>query len=544
MNTFKKTPLALLLPVLLVGCGGGGGADLLDVPDSKVVGTDVTTPKKPNYKKVTAPEAEDFSELGFSAKAPMKNLDDSNVTGSLYSVNPDEQHTYRDDDYDHVMVGNQKFTVDTGDSESSVNWAQFPNNAGYTSDGMRISYSPNSPYKPLLKLTEYDHTRVGLLQADAGDGITSTVFYRGKDKTTDTPVSGTATYSGHWEFAHQISGGDTSNVYGGVGSEGYANNATFTADFATKKLTGNLDTQVTELSEIHYTVDADIKGNSFTGTGTGSYDFDKGSSSVGNGESTDSTAVVSGSFYGAGAAELAGRLVEDSNAFVGVFAAKQSGQTDLSTDGDLLQAGIMKFAQVGETNSYTLDDYEKTNFSGDINKLQLDGEVIDLSESADENLQTMRFGKLEQPENGNAYYYVQGYLTKASDVPTTGTAEYAGHWSGYGEGDAVFSGDKMDARFSADWASKTLDGKLYNANQSLEGDPAIAFSADISGNAFSGTTSTLKLDTNTGSLDSTPITGEANVSGHFYGDKANELGGQISKEDGSFGGVFGAKQTN
>ncbi|WP_265490413.1 transferrin-binding protein-like solute binding protein [Mergibacter septicus] len=606
-----KHYLAILLSASLTGClSGGGSFDVEEVEPTKVINNPAD--KKVTYKQAEKPNPEDFSEMGATFNSPIPiNLLRIGETGELYTVNPAEQHIHIDENYDlltiryPVLEGNKKvikeenITIATKPEGKNDKWDYLKDKNQYielenSNKIGKFFYRGTYADEAQLKLFSFDNTKVGFVRirkdpefSSSGRWISS-IFYRGKNKTTDIPVSGILKYKGYWAFATQLAYDDFEKEAGGNGKETTIYTADFEANFSTKKLTGSLKGNDDHFN-FDYKIDAQIKGNSFTGDASGKYDYKQ--ESAGSTEYTP-TATVSGSFFGKGAAELAGKAIANDNAWAGVFAAKKENDgTEIKTDGDLFQAGVMTFTAVpsasdskpastenssasnSQSTTYQLDQYQKVNYSGNIEKLQVDGMLIDLTQDSDLNkaccsakegeengltTQSVKFGKFgytKQAQNGTSGtdsqnnsvggYFVQGVLTPTSEVPMTGTSQYDGRWYGYARDDnkGVFSGEALDAKFTAKWSEKKLEGNLFNKNQVDKS--SLKFEANITENTFKADNLTLNVSTDTAkdSLNDTKITvNNVKVEGHFYGKGANELGGHFYSEDKKAGGVFGAKQ--
>lgn len=620
----QKHYLAVLLSASLTGCiSGGGSFDVESVDPSRVINNPAD--RKVTYKSAEKPNPEDFSEMGVTFNSPIPknlftNIDDFS---KLFTVDPNGgANKHIDEDYDMVNIkypvvvdenGNKKLAAqeqnislkitNTSTPNNSKSWEYLTNHSKTTEtfDGTTAKfYYDSKDSSTILKLFEFENTKVGLVRVKhTADSyrlfslekvLTSNIFYRGKNKTTDVPVSGTAKYKGFWEFATQLHFSDTDFTEGGNSDLTAENSTEFDVDFGTKTLTGTLKSNSSNTAKLDYKVNAKINGNSFTGTATGTYNFSSMNGSVAH----NHTAGVSGSFFGKSAAELAGKVIANDNAWAGVFAAKkENGGTDLKTDGDLYQAGVMTFippsqtanssntsalsetsqpnSTTNNTNSqtYTLNNYQKVNYSGNVDKLQVDGILIDLTQNPDLNkaccsttekeksgltTQAVKFGKYGYTKNSSSEidsknnkvggYFVQGVLTPTSEIPTTDTAEYDGRWYGYAsDAQGTFSGDALDAKFTAKWDTKKLEGKLFNKNQ--VNNAALSFDATITENSFKAENTKFEVSTDTAkdAQQSLKITvNDIKVEGHFYGKGANELGGHFYSESKRAGGVFGAKQ--
>ena len=130
-----------------------------------------------------------------------------------------------------------------------------------------------------------------------------------------------------------------------------------------------------------------------------------------------------------------------------------------------------------------------------------------------------KFGYIN--DGNEDYVFSQGAYT--SNMPSTGTVTY--------RGDAAIGrsavADTAVSNFTADFGQKTLKGSItQNPGSDVQFQP-VNISATISGNAFSTTDNATVRST-----------------GHFYGDKANEVGGVFHDSSQSLVGSFGAIRSN
>lgn len=528
-----------------------GDVIVSDQTESKVVEPEVILENKTkviSYKRIDPPASGDFTELGYVIDGSLPKTDER----KLYKLDAEKSYRYLEEDglgtvkvkyYDSAnkIWKIREVSLDPATYVSDAK-KQFPNkqyDGIDTSGKAKLAYVGVDGENLVLKVYNNEHTVIGIARIKDPDLI-NVIFYKGTNKTLDLPISGTATYTGHWEFAHQLHSADTRNSnLGGSQGEFFGKDkaVSFTVDFDSKKLTGRLNDRQ-DNAVIDYNISADINGNSFTGTATGTYDF-KGQ----NGEGS-SDANVSGSFYGPKAEELAGKVVATDQSWASVFAAKREGE--VTTAGDAYQAGVIKFNDDG-----TLTQYTKVNYSGDVTKLQVDGKIIDLN-TEDQKVcctetQAVKFGTYQYTTDNNLKggYTIQGVTTTPTEIPQQGKTTYSGGWQGYAQDNARVIVKEAKAKFVADWDKKELDGKLFAEGQDVESVAPINFTASIDKNTFSGTATIkgLNSDNSKDNLNSAVINGEANVQGHFYGKSANELGGHLIKDDQSIGGVFGGKET-
>lgn len=111
--------------------------------------------------------------------------------------------------------------------------------------------------------------------------------------------------------------------------------------------------------------------------------------------------------------------------------------------------------------------------------------------------------------------FYQGYQTLPKDMPTTGTAKYAG----LAVHDCKDCNGKAKASFDVDFGKKTVVGVIDHKAQKVN------LSATISGSSFSG------------------VANGVQTNGAFYGVDASELSGIYKETGGKFVGAFGATKT-
>ncbi|TCJ96094.1 transferrin binding protein [Volucribacter psittacicida] len=563
---FKKCYLSYCCSMLMVGCAFGGGSTEPEVVPSATYVEEGTTENKTVYKTPVISVQEDNAEVGYSINAPIpKNLliEASDLFGKIHTLNPDAQYKEESENKASLKIhfmtvqevnGTKQYVKEEREIPLSFDgdkWNYLSSSQKFEG-GKAVYYYDESDPNVIIKLFSNDNTLLGLVRIkdnqfqnasliSQDDYYVTSIFYKGFDKTPadNIPDNGTFTYEGHWLFAHQLNGSDDLNPYGGTGEELTGEDkVTFIVDFSQKTLSGKLKSS--SGVNIDYDVTADIKGNSFYGTAKGSYsDKENNLGQFVNGKS-NSEAIVFGSFYGNQAEELAGRAQAKDNSWAGVFNAKRD-NTDIS---ELYSAGILSFEQE------KLQEMKKVDFNGDIHQLVIDGTVIDLNTqggSCCNEMQFAQYGLYSQQINNETSggYFVQGKPTPNYQIPTTGSAEYAGYWYGSGTGVGNVTANKFDARFVADWENKKLTGNLYTKDQLVSSEnPAVKFDANIQNNHFSGTANiNWQIDSSKEGLgNDQAITGQAAVQGMFYGPSANELGGHFLSEDKNVGGVFGGKQ--
>lgn len=136
-------------------------------------------------------------------------------------------------------------------------------------------------------------------------------------------------------------------------------------------------------------------------------------------------------------------------------------------------------------------------------------------------------------DEDTTYVFIQGELTKPSDMPISGTATYTG-LSTYHVTNATLNEQVVatetpakweihGAMLTADFGQKTLAGNILTTDASGRSVVSAEIDAKISGNRFSGEKDGTKNQ------------------GAFFGPQANELGGVYVNENKGFAGAFVAK---
>ncbi|URL01509.1 transferrin-binding protein-like solute binding protein [Avibacterium sp. 20-126] len=589
----KKTVLCTLTSLFCISCAsGGGGFDVENANPPNVV-TD-NQPSKPNYvtenngKKLESPAPEDLSEMGWVATTPWGPGRDGNVMNKEYEdvksqkrIITDARTNLNPKDYDVLLFkGDYPLTHDHQARSESIQvidengkkvWKRAVKNIsqflsiGDKKDTLIFYAKEDSANYIYLKITEYGDVKVGFIELIEQDPKTvlprsqsyNNIFYAIREKTMDMPMKGKATYSGVWEYAtYTPQKGSGSGSYYETGKQAGGtlkqNKAVFTVDFSNKTVTGTLDAVDRNDKKIVYDINATITENGFRGNATKNGQTTLFANDGNDNPPLPENAKVLGSFAGEKAKQLAGRVWSEDNHFAGVFAAKQNSEEEaVETDGKHLNAQTLPFTNEENSTTFSENKPQSQNFSGDINKLQIDGILVNLDTTNTDNIccgdfNFLRFGvenhEIKQADNktekrGNLF--VQGYVTPISEIPSTGEVKYHGHWYGFGKGQAAnVSRRYQDAEFTANFATRQVSGELKNNG----GTSAVKFeNLSITENGFNGKANLAVHDGNiTGS--GAVITGEADVAGHFYGTNANEIGGTVIKEDKTFGAVFGGKQ--
>lgn len=204
--------------------------------------------------------------------------------------------------------------------------------------------------------------------------------------------------------------------------------------------------------------------------------------------------------------------------------------------------GFSEFATTSSNvKSNSLNNIVVNGKSVDLVPAGLSGRWIVTSDSQAERqvytgLSYTRFGLYtdkSQSQSGtyDINLFAHGQLTEASKVPTTGTATYMGY--------AIYADDKTsdmdalklqngwargDAKFDVNYGEKTISGQISSPEKHFN---AVDLKGTIAGNGFNGTHNDVQM------------------SGHFFGANAEELGGTFhkgTKDKPDFLGAFGAKK--
>lgn len=545
---FKLNPYALAFTSLfIVACSGGKGSfDLEDVQPNKTTGV-----SKEEYKDVETAKKEkkplrELMEpaLGYVVKVPVSQ---SGVT----EISNPEAIT----DEDLNKIPNHDIIKDVA----------------YQNYGELVD-------KTAAKTMKYVRSGYVIDAYHSGSRDKGYVFYKGITPSKELPQGPALTYQGEWDFTSDANlnneegrptylnddyyttwiGKRAGLVSGDAKPSKHKYTSQFKVDFATKKMTGKLS----DKEKTIYTVNADIRGNRFTGSATAS-DKDKGKGASYNFFSVDSQSLEGG-FYGPKAEEMAGKFVADDKSLFAVFSAKYNGP-------DVDTVRIIDASKIDLTN-FSIS--ELNNF-GDASVLIIDGKKMELAGSeftnkhtidingkkmvavaCCSNLEYMKFGQLWQQVEGEQQVkdhslFLQGERTATDNMPKGGNYKYIGTWDA-----RVFKGANWIAEadnnrksgyrteFDVDFDSKNLSGKLFDKNGVT---PVFTVDAEIKGNGFTGKAKTsdagFVLDPGSLRHDNVKFSDVA-VSGGFYGPTAAELGGQFfhKSDNGSVGAVFGAKQ--
>ncbi|HHF6604483.1 TPA: transferrin-binding protein-like solute binding protein [Haemophilus influenzae] len=577
------------LSFLLSTCSGGGGSfdvdDVSNPSSSKPRYQDDTSSSrtKSNLEKLSIPS------LGGGMKLVAQNLSGNKEPSFLNEngyISYFSSPSTIEDDVKNVKTENKIHTNPIGLEPNRA--LQDPNLQKYVYSG--LYYIEN--WKDFSKLAT---------EKKAYSGHYGYAFYYGNKTATDLPVSGVATYKGTWDFITATKYGQNYSLFSNARGQAYfrrsatrgdidlENNSKngdigliseFSADFGTKKLTGQLsytkrktDIQQYEKEKL-YDIDAHIYSNRFRGKVTPT-------KSTSDEHPFTSEGTLEGGFYGPNAEELGGKFLARDKRVFGVFSAKETPETEKEKlsketliDGKLITFSTKTADATTSTTASTTADVktDEKNFTtkdissfGEADYLLIDNYPVPLFPEGDtddfvtskhhdignktykveaccKNLSYVKFGmyyedkeKKNTNQTGQYHQFLLGLRTPSSQIPVTGNVKYLGSWFGYiGDDKTSYSttGNKQQdknapAEFDVNFDNKTLTGKLKRADSQNT-----VFNIEATfkngSNAFEGkATANVVIDPkNTQATSKVNFT--TTVNGAFYGPHATELGGYFT----------------
>lgn len=597
INSMKSVSLITGgLSFLLSACSGGGGSfdvdDVSNPSSSKPRYQDDTSNqrKKSNLKKLFIPS------LGGGMKLVAQNLRGNKEPSFL-----------NEDDY--ISYFSSLSTIEKDVKDNNKNGADLigsidepsTTNPPEKHHGQKYIYS-GLYYTPSWSLND-SKNKFYL-------GYYGYAFYYGNKTATNLPVNGVAKYKGTWDFITATKNGKRYPLLSNGSHAYYRRSAIpedidlendskngdigliseFSADFGTKKLTGQLsytkrktNNQPYEKKKL-YDIDADIYSNRFRGTV-------KPTEKDSEEHPFTSEGTLEGGFYGPNAEELGGKFLATDNRVFGVFSAKETEETkkealskETLIDGKLITFSTKKPNGTTDTTTSTTASTttdaktDEKNFKtedipsfGEADYLLIDNQPIPLLpeentsdfatsklhkvgdktykvEACCSNLSYVKFGmyyedKPTNPKDKNNtnkteqyHQFLLGLRTPSSQIPAMGNVKYLGSWFGYlSDGETSYSatGNKQQeknavAEFNVNFDKKTLTGELKrHDNHKTVFSIAAKFQ---NGNAFKGTATATNfvIDGNNSQTSNTKINITTEVNGAFYGPNATELGGYFT----------------
>lgn len=595
MNKFFALPLC----VLLTACGGGSfSASDAYYPQDRIP----PPPPKPKILQddpnvIKRPKAEQLSKLtepvsGLEVRVPLRNF------------NPKTKDARQSISLDSLVF--LKHNIEKKENGSLVNLPHEKELKKIAQDSYTFFIHSHDKYKESRKRDYMNFVFAGYAYAE-GSGInrqtkdkffynySAYLFLQGNNPSKNLPIDKEITYKGTWDYLtdavdnptrtkNEFNSDFTFKPADRVGAlsvneavqhdksnmEGvqFGHTSEFKVNFGTRKLTGSLfrNSPVKDNKQekvLRYTIEANVKGNRFTGSAKTS---NKEHALFGK------DAILEGGFYGPSAEELGGRFAAEDESLVGVFGASRN-HPDLKNNEKDIKLDQILDAKLINTKSFEEKDID--NF-GDATRIVIDGRSFSLIDNNREikvsekitldksicctNLDYVKFGALNIKKGSDldTNLYIQGERTPTSKLPSEGQVKYVGAWDAFYEGaSGKVNGDHPDpkgalpgknrAEFDVNFADRKLNGSLIATNGTSS---AFKIEANIEGNGFKGTANTsdangLNIDpASTGATDRIKVI-NAQVSGAFYGPDASELGGSFKSNDqanGKAAVVFGAKR--
>lgn len=370
INSMKSVPLITGgLSFLLSACSGGGGSFDVD---------DVSNPSssKPRYQDDTSNQRtksklEELSipSLGGGMKLVAQNLRDRTKPSLLNE--------------DGYMIFSSLSTIENDvkkenkENTNPIGSIDEPRaqNSNENHHGQQYVYSG---LYYIESWTQRDPSKFY-------SGFYGYAYYFGKQTATTLPVNGKVTYKGTWDFITATKYGQNYSLFsnargqayfrrsatrGDIDLENNSNNgdigliSEFSADFGTKKLTGQLsytkrktDIQQYEKEKL-YDIDAHIYSNRFRGKVTPT-------KSTSDEHPFTSEGTLEGGFYGPEGQELGGKFLAKDKRVFGVFSAKETTKDNTLSKETLIDGKLITFStkKPNATTSTTTDTTTSTTAS-------------------------------------------------------------------------------------------------------------------------------------------------------------------------------------
>lgn len=582
------------LSFLLSACSGGGGSFDVD---------DVSNPSssKPRYQDDTSNQRtkSNLAQLSIPSLGGGMKLVAQNFTGAKEPSFLNENGYMIFSSLSTIKEDVEKVKKKNKNRGSLIGSIKEPNEKSPDSNSQKYVYSG------LYYIDSWSDFKRE--EGKAYSGYYGYAFYYGDKTATKLPVGGVAKYKGTWDFITATKNGQKYSLFSNNYSQAYSkrsatredidleNNSNngdigliseFSADFGTKKLTGQLFyTKRENLIQSYekkklYDINADIYSNRFRGKVTPT-------ESTSNEHPFTSEGTLEGGFYGPNGEELGGKFLADDKRVFGVFSAKETPENKELSRETLIDGKLITFSKKttdATTNTATNAKTDEKNFKtedissfGEADYLLIDKYPIPLLpensgdfissrhhdvggktyqvEACCKNLSYVKFGMYyEDPLNGEKekengkekqtkkpidtyYQFLLGLRTPKAEIPTMGNVKYRGNWFGYiSDGETSYSatGDKRQdknavAEFDVNFAEKKLTGELKrHDNQNTVFNIKATFKNND--NAFEGTAhaNNIAIDSQNTQATTSRVNFTATVKGAFYGPNATELGGYFT----------------
>lgn len=583
------------LSFLLSACSGGGGSFDVD---------DVSNPSssKPRYQDDTSSsrtksklEKLSIPSLGGGMKLVALNLFDKQKPSLL---NENDYISY----FSSLSTIGKDVTDNNKNKGTPIGSIKEPDANSQDSDSNSQKYVYSGLYY-IENWSDFSKSK----EKKAYSGYYGYAFYYGNKTATDLPVKGVAKYKGTWHFITAAENGKTYPLFSNSSGQGYSKRSAipadidldrqtgliseFSADFGTKKLTGQLYYNLRETntnksqSRKHklYDIDADIYSNRFRGKVMPTTQKDSKEHPF------TSDGTLEGGFYGPKGEELGGKFLAGDKKVFGVFSAKEDPENPKLRRETLIDGKLTTFKRTdATTNTAANTKTNEKNFTtedipsfGEADYLLIDKYLVPLLpensgdfisskhhkvgdktykvEACCSNLSYVKFGMYYEDKSTteekdkdkekekdkekqtaattNTYYqFLLGLRTASSEIPKMGNVEYRGSWFGYiSDGTTSYSatGNKQQdknapAEFNVDFDNKKLTGTLKRHDT---GNTVFSINATFQSgkNDFTGTATAKDLVIDgKNTQDTSKVSFTTTVNGAFYGPHATELGGYFT----------------
>ncbi|HHF3838659.1 TPA: transferrin-binding protein-like solute binding protein [Haemophilus influenzae] len=352
------------LSFLLSACSGGGSFDVDNVSNP--------SSSKPRYQDDTSNQRKksDLKKLSIPSLGGGMKLVAQNFIGDREPsfLNEDDYISY----FSSLTMIKEDVQNNNKNGGSTIGSIEEPN---------ATSKDPNSQkyvYSGLYYIDSWSDRKQQGNKAKAYAGYYGYAFYYGNETAKNLPVSGVAKYKGTWSFITATEDGKRYPLLSNTGGQAYSRRSAipedidldsetgltseFSADFGTKKLTGQLFytkrktvNQADEKKKL-YDIDAHIYSNRFRGNVTPT-----------DPTSTEhpftSEGVLEGGFYGPKGEELGGKFLANDKKVFGVFSAKEDPENQKLRRETLIDGKLTTFKTTNATTSTTAD--AKTSTTAD-----------------------------------------------------------------------------------------------------------------------------------------------------------------------------------
>ena len=349
------------LSFLLSACSGGGGSfdvdDVSNPSSSKPRYQDDTSSsrKKSNLDQLSIPSLGGGMKLVAPnlrdrTKPSLLNEDDYMIFSSRSTIKEDVENNNK----------NKEDYIGSIDEPSTTNPLERHHGQRYVYSGLYyiLSWNLDDP-----KNNKYY------------SGYYGYAYYFGKQTATTLPINGKVTYKGTWSFITAAEIGKTYELLKHSGSQAYSRRSAipedidlenapkngrekglvsaFSADFGTKKLTGQLfytkrENQIQNYEKKKlYDIDAHIYSNRFRGK------VKPTTKEKSQEHPFTSEGTLEGGFYGPNAEELGGKFLADDKRVFGVFSAKENPENKKLSKETLIDGKLTTFSK--KTTDTTTD---------------------------------------------------------------------------------------------------------------------------------------------------------------------------------------------